>query len=228
MKAALAMNKSIIFDIDGTLLYARGVGRKAFGYAFRTAYGIDYPNVEKLCFIGATDSGLISNMAKECGVESTISREEHFFLALTREIDEELSQKKPLVYEGIPELLGELNRTGFSLGIITGNIRPTAWSKLRHGSIDSCFSFGAYGDDHHKREEITRTAISRAPSDSPVVMMIGDTPLDIHAAKTNNLKAVAVATGWVSAEELAEAGADLVLEDFSDTQRCITRIMEML
>ncbi len=222
------MNKSIIFDIDGTLLYARGIGRKAFGIAFRTAYGIDYPDVEKLCFVGATDSGVVRNMADECGVKNTIAKEEHFFLALTKEIDEELSRKKPLVYEGVPELLEELNITGFSLGIITGNIRATAWSKLRHGSIDSHFSFGAYGDDHHKREKITETAISRAPADSPVSIMIGDTPLDIHAAKTNNLKAIAVATGWVSAKELAEAGADLVLNDFSDTQSCINRIMEML
>jgi phosphoglycolate phosphatase-like HAD superfamily hydrolase len=49
-------------------------------------------------------------------------------------------------------------------------------------------------------------------------VLIGDTPLDIQAAHANGLKAVAVATGWVTAEELAAAGADLVLPDFADTE----------
>ena len=222
------MKSSIIFDIDGTLLYARGIGRDSFGTAFKTAYGIEYPDLSKLCFVGATDTGVIRAMAKECNVKNSPAHEEHFFLTLARELDKALSTSKPLVYDGVPELLAELSRTGFTLGIITGNIRPTAWSKLRHAGIDHCFSFGAYGDDHHKRDKITSTAMDRAPEDAPVAMMIGDTPLDIHAAKTNNLKAIAVATGWVSAEELAEAGADLVLDDFSDTAKCITQILELL
>jgi len=222
------MNRSIIFDIDGTLLYAKGIGRDAFGTAFRAAYGIEYPDVRKICFVGATDSNVIRQMTQECNVRNSPAREEHFFMVLARELDEGLSRNKPLVYQGVPELLSELGNLGFPLGIITGNIRSTAWCKLRHAGIDHCFSFGAYGDDHHQREEITRTAIGRAPAEAPVALMIGDTPLDIQAAKANNITAIAVATGWVSAEELAQAGADLVLDDFSDTHRSIAQIMEML
>lgn len=222
------MNKSIIFDIDGTLLYARGIGRDSFGTAFKTAYGIEYPDLSKLCFVGATDTGIIREMARECNVKNSPAHEEHFFLTLARELDKALSFNKPLVYPGVPDFLNELIKADYKLGIITGNIRPTAWSKLRHAGIDHCFSFGAYGDDHHKRDEITRIAIIRASEKAPVALMIGDTPLDIHAAKANNLVAVAVATGWVSAEELADAGADLVLDDFSDTAKCITQILEML
>ncbi len=222
------INQSILFDIDGTLLYARGVGRDAFGIAFEDAYRVAYPDVEKLCFIGATDSNLVRNMAKECNVETTIAKEEHFFLRLTQLIDAALSKVKPHIYPGVPQLLTELNQAGLPLGIITGNIRPTAWSKLRHSEIDSYFSFGAYGDEHHDRSEITNIAISRAPAATPATMMIGDTPLDIKAAKSNNLVAVAVATGWISAEELADAGADLVLTDFSDTHSTIKKIITLL
>jgi phosphoglycolate phosphatase len=222
------MKHSIIFDIDGTLLYTRGVGRTAFGIAFEVAYGVPYPDVSKICFIGATDSNLIRNMAKECNVENTTAKEEHFYLQLAREIDHDLSINAPHVYQGVPQLLKELNNAGIPLGIITGNIRPTAWSKLRHGKIDSSFRFGAYGDDHHDRDAITKIAVSRAPATAPVAMMIGDTPLDIKAAKANNLIALAVATGWISAEELSDAGADLVITDFSDTQSSIAQIHAML
>lgn len=222
------MRAAILFDIDGTLLYARGVGRVAFSNAFLAAYGQPYPDIAGLCFVGATDSNVVRTMAAACGIPSTPAREEHFFLRLAHDIDAALSQNKPHIYPGIPELIACLSRHGHTLGIITGNVRATAWSKLRHAGLDHAFAFGAYGDDHHDRVAITRIAVSRAPADTAVKMLIGDTPLDVQAAKANGLVAVAVATGWVAAEELASAGADLVLPDFSDTDACIAQLESLL
>ncbi len=216
------MPYALLFDIDGTLLYARGIGRAAFGKAFLEAYGVAYPDVAGLSFVGATDSNVVRVMAEECGVASTPAREEHFFLRLAQEIDAGLAQNKPHVYPGVPELIERLHRRGDALGIITGNVRATAWSKLRHARLDHAFTFGAYGDDHHNRAEIARLALLRSPVRARAV--IGDTPLDVQAAHENGLKAVAVATGWVSAAELALAGADLVIDDFSDTERAVSLI----
>jgi phosphoglycolate phosphatase-like HAD superfamily hydrolase len=222
------VSAAILFDIDGTLLYARGAGRAAFGNAFLSAYGVPYPDVARLNFVGATDSRVVRAMAAECGVPSTPAREEHFFLRLAGDLDAALAVNKPHVYPGIPALLGRLTQRGHALGIATGNIRATAWSKLRHAGLDTAFSFGAYGDDHHEREAIIRIAASRAPSGAVVRMMVGDTPLDISAAKSNGLVAVAVATGWVKADELAAAGADLVAPDFADADVRVGQIESLL
>ena len=222
------MRSAILFDIDGTLLYARGVGRTAFGDAFLAAYGQPYPDLAGLCFVGATDSNVVRTMAAACGIASTPAREEHFFLRLAHDIDEALSRNKPHLYPGVPELITRLSQNGHALGVITGNVRATCWSKLRHAGLDHAFLFGAYGDEHHDRTEIARIAVARAPAGTAVKMMIGDTPLDVQAAKANGLKAVAVATGWVPAEELAAAGADLVLPDFSNTDGCIAQLESLL
>ena len=222
------MRSAILFDIDGTLLYARGVGRTAFGNAFLAAYGVPYPDIAGLCFIGATDSNVVRTMAAACGVVNTPAREENFFFRLACEIDTALAQNKPHLYPGIPDLTDRLNLRGHTLGIVTGNVRATAWSKLRHAGLDHAFTFGAYGDDHHERTEIARIAVSRAPAATPVRMLVGDTPLDVLAAKANGLVAVAVATGWISAEELAAAGADLVLPDFTDTDARIAQLEALL
>lgn len=218
------MRDALLFDIDGTLLYARGVGRAAFGAAFLAAYGRPYPDVGNLCFVGATDSNVVRMMAASCGIISTPAKEEHFFLRLAHDIDAALAQNAPLVFPGVPELISRLNGHGHALGIITGNVRATAWSKLRHAGLDHAFIFGAYGDEHHERSAIAALAITRVPSDATVRILIGDTPLDVQAAHANGLKAVAVATGWVTAEELAAAGADLVVSDFSDTERSIAQL----
>ncbi len=222
------MRSAILFDIDGTLLYARGVGRAAFGTAFQTAYGVPYPDVAGLTFVGATDSAVVRDMAAACGVASTPAREEHFFLLLAQIIDTALSQNRPHIYPGIPELAARLNARGHTLGLVTGNVRATAWSKLRHAGLDHAFAFGAYGDDHHLRPEIARIAISRTPAGAAPRILIGDTPLDIQAAKANGLVAVAVATGWISADDLAAAGADLVLPDFADTDARVAQLENLL
>lgn len=86
---------AILFDIDGTLLYARGLGRTAFGRAFETAYGLSYPDLEELSFVGATDSNVVRNMAAKCGVPNTPAREEHFFLCLAQILDAGLAQTPP-------------------------------------------------------------------------------------------------------------------------------------
>jgi len=222
------MRSALLFDIDGTLLYARGVGRAAFGDAFLAAYGVPYPDVAGLCFVGATDSNVVRTMAAQCGIASTPAREEHFFLLLAREIDAALAKTRPLIYPGVPELVARLNGRGHALGIITGNVRATAWSKLRHAGLDHAFTFGAYGDEHHERSAIAALAIARTPSDATARILIGDTPFDVQAAHANGLKAVTVATGWVKADELASAGADLVLPDFSDTDTSVARLEALL
>jgi phosphoglycolate phosphatase-like HAD superfamily hydrolase len=222
------MRASILFDIDGTLLYARGIGRAAFDVAFKDAYGVPYPDIAGLTFVGATDSAVVRDMAAACGVESTPAREAHFFSLLARIIDGALATNRPHLYPGVPALTRRLNERGHALGLVTGNVRATAWSKLRHAGLDADFSFGAYGDDHHLRPEITRIAISRSPADAAPRMLIGDTPLDVHAAKANGLVAIAVATGWISADELAAAGADLVIPDFADTDARISQLEALL
>ena len=222
------MRTAILFDIDGTLLYARGVGRAAFGTAFEAAYGVPYPDIAGLCFVGATDSNVVRGMAAACGIANTPAREEHFFLRLATAIDAALAVNKPHVYPGVPELTAALNRRGHALGIGTGNVRATDWSNLRHAGLDHAFAFGAYGDDHHLRSEIARIALARVPPDAAARVLVGDTPLDVRAAKDNGLLAVAVATGWVAAEELAAAGADLVIPDFADVDASVAKLEALL
>jgi phosphoglycolate phosphatase len=222
------LRSAFLFDIDGTLLYARGVGRAAFGTAFEAAYGVPYPDIAGLSFVGATDSNVVRGMAAACGIPNTPAREEHFFLRLATAIDAALAANKPHVYPGVLALIDALGRRGHALGVATGNVRATAWSKLRHAGLDHAFAFGAYGDDHHLRSEIARIAIARAPEDATVRVLVGDTPLDIQAAKANGLAAVAVATGWVTAEELAATGADLVIPDFADVESSVAKLGSLL
>jgi phosphoglycolate phosphatase-like HAD superfamily hydrolase len=78
-------------------------------------------------------------------------------------------------------------------------------------------SFGGYGSDSTDRAELTRCAIERAGRilgqrlDPQRILVVGDTPKDIEAARAVEAVTVGVASGSYGEAELRKAGADYVL-----------------
>lgn len=115
-------------------------------------------------------------------------------------------------------------REGWVSSILTGNIAANAEVKLASFGLDSLLdlSVGAYGADGVQRPDLVAVARERirrvygAEQDVPVVL-VGDTPRDVEAALSTGSHVVAVASGIHSQEELAAAGAVVVLPDLSDT-----------
>jgi phosphoglycolate phosphatase-like HAD superfamily hydrolase len=56
------------------------------------------------------------------------------------------------------------------------------------------------------------------------VIVLGDTPLDVEAAHAAGARALGVATGRFSVEELKASGAEFAVQDLSDTRA----VLEML
>lgn len=219
---------AILFDIDGTLMHAKGAGREAFGIAFREAYGVAYPDMEKVSFVGATDLGVVRKMATACGCVSTPGKEEHFSLLMAKRLDDLMDQTPPHRFPRVPEFLGELVKEKAVLGLATGNIRSTAWSKVRHIGVDHFFTFGGYGNDDQDRNKIAFFACSRCPASHRPALLVGDTPRDVEAGHALGIPVLAVGTGWVSMEDLAASGADSILPDFSDIPRTMDVVKKLV
>jgi phosphoglycolate phosphatase-like HAD superfamily hydrolase len=88
-------------------------------------------------------------------------------------------------------------------------------------NLNRFFLFGAYGSDSPDRAELTTLAVEKAARlhDSLTpdqVYVVGDTPLDIAAAKSAGAISVGVATGHYSTDELGAAGANHVLGSLED------------
>ena len=80
----------------------------------------------------------------------------------------------------------------------------------------------AVGCDHEDRTELIRRGAERgaaklsAPLSDCRVVVIGDTPKDVHAAHGIGAVCMAVATGGFSAAQLREAGADRVFANLEE------------
>jgi phosphoglycolate phosphatase-like HAD superfamily hydrolase len=122
------------------------------------------------------------------------------------------------VCPGVRTTLARLHRVGVLLGLVTGNLSEIGWIKMRHAGLDRYFQFGAFAEMGRTRSDLVRLAVRRARGegwirrDSPV-SLVGDHPNDVLAAKLNDIRSIAVATGVVGAAELAKHDPDYLLPD---------------
>ena len=216
----------IFFDIDGTLLYAHGSGREAFRQAFEEALGWEQ-SVEHINFYGATDLDVFRKICAERGEPSTLQMEQAFFERLAPALDEQLQKNSIEIFPNVGSFLEKVSK-GWTLGIVTGNIEATAKLKLKHAGLLEFFDPSGFGCgcDHEDRVEIARHAWERAGKPKRVVL-IGDTPNDIHAANANGMVSIGVATGGFDFQTLEKSGADFVFEDLSDEERLFSILEEV-
>jgi phosphoglycolate phosphatase-like HAD superfamily hydrolase len=215
----------VLWDVDGTLVRTAGHGRYAFEEAFRAVVGRDPEPVD---YAGRTDRQIVQAMLG--GGQGDMPRilEE---LALALELRKEAMAVEGYAYPGVPEVLEELHRRDDVINsLLTGNIQANAVVKVSAFGLEGWLDFdvGAYGSDpHEERSDLVAVARERAAakySEPTGAVLVGDTPLDVRAAKEAGARAVAVATGFADPEELRASGPDVYLDNLSDTAAAVAAI----
>lgn len=212
----------VLFDIDGTILTSGGAGEYALRRGFQAEFGLE-ENLTQVEISGRTDSGIARQVLAKHSLEATPSNLQRFFEAYLRELERELPLRQGRLLPGISTLIHRLHgREDVCIGLLTGNLEKGAHLKLAHYGLGGVFQFGAYADDHHDRNMLGGFALERAASlygrafSPDKTFVIGDTPHDITCARACGARAVAVATGSFSKEELAVHQPDALFEDLGD------------
>jgi len=223
----------VLWDVDGTLVDTAGMGRDAFSEAFEAVVG--RPPEEAVEMAGHTDHQIAMAMLEKAGVEERDLRLprmlDELAAALARKRED--IRRRGHVKPGAAEALAALARTdGVVQSLLTGNVEAGAAVKLAafglEGSLD--LEVGGYGSDPHgARSDLVRIARARTSAKYGVevlpgaTVLVGDTPLDVRAAREAGARSVAVASGPYRARELREA--DAVLEDLRDTEAVVAAVM---
>jgi phosphoglycolate phosphatase-like HAD superfamily hydrolase len=204
------MTRLVLFDIDGTLILTGGAGMKAFAEAFAEEFDLPHAT-EAMDFAGRTDRGLVCQVFRANDIPPTESNFQRFTEAYTQRLAKHLPADNTQPLPGVVELLDAIEAMTAppSLGLLTGNLPLGAELKLTHYHLWDRFEFGAFGDTTEDRNEIAQSAFEDAqgqfPNLSPSeILIIGDTPADIHCAQSINASVLAVATGNFTEAQLAE------------------------
>lgn len=222
----------VLWDIDNTLLYTGGAGSLGMTRAFRDLYGVDdaFGRVE---FSGRTDTAIFRDCARANGFGDDVldAEQRRFADTYIPHLERALIEvPRGHLMPGIAAILAALDaRDDVMQGLGTGNFRRGAEIKLRHFGIDEYFPacVGGFGDDAEERAEVIRIGIERlrsGASGNTRIVIVGDTPHDVAAARANGAYALGVATGRDSVADLLAYGANAALDDLSDIERAIALI----
>lgn len=217
----------VLFDIDGTLVRTGGAGKAAMESALVTAFGATDLR-DEVSYSGRTDVAIGRDLLRVHGIDPSPANQLKLRDTYLAHLPRCLQAKGGEVCPGVPELLAALaGKPGVVLGLLTGNVRAGARTKLAHFGLWDYFACGGFGDEHFDRDDVARSALVAVrehvggevnPSD---VWVIGDTPLDVSCARAIGANAVAVATGWHPADELTGCAPDLFFDDLSDHTRLL-------
>ena len=220
------MTRLLLFDIDGTLLLSGGAGTRALNRTFEELFGVAGA-FTGIPVAGRTDLLILGDALERAGIAADEDVQARFLTRYCEHFEREIHYPGPRkgLMPGVRQLLDRLQETpDVACALVTGNIARAARIKLEHFAIRGYFVGGAYGDDAPRRDDLVPIAVERARRAGVVVdspseaVVIGDTPLDVQCAAASGARAVCVATGSFTEEELQRAGADAVLRDLKDPE----------
>ena len=208
-----------MFDIDGTLL--RGAGphhKEALIEGVRRVTGLT-PSFDGIDTAGKLDLDLIAALLKSAratGDAHEIARESQ-----RAYLENCLQDLSPFVCRGVRDVLVGLAERGAAMALVTGNLSAIGWRKMELAGLREFFRCGAFSEDGATRAQLVHIAGTRAREQGHAaagcrISLIGDHRNDVEAAKANGIRAVAVASGPMPADELRSLGPDVFVECLAD------------
>lgn len=215
--------KLAIFDIDGTLTRTDDLDRQCFVQAFADEFQIKKINTNWAEYGHTTDSGITLQIFQEylgrAPEPEELSRLQRRFADLLHQHYTATPEQFAEI-PGASAMLRQLTQVeDWAIALASGGWRASACLRLSWAGLDIEGLPMAFADDGISREEIVRTAVSRAKAlheqpDFEEIVGIGDGIWDVMTAAQLKLAFVGVASGRQTT--LRDVGVESIVEDFVD------------
>jgi phosphoglycolate phosphatase len=201
-------NKLALFDCDGTLVDSQANICMAMEHAFQ-AKGVEPPLRNAIrrivglslfeimrVLLPDADEALHAEMAEQYRQSYLILREQGL-------------EHEPL-YDGILELLADLDKRGWQLAVATGKSDRGLNRCLDHHGIRDMFISLQTADRHPSKPHpsMVHQALADSGVEAENAVMIGDTVYDIHMGRAAGCRTIGVGWGYHPLDELSAAGAE--------------------
>lgn len=210
-----------LFDIDGTLIHCTDAVHY-FAFCSVLSFVAGKPiNLDGVVTHGNTDVGILRDAFALAGVPEDEWRVQlpemrNMMCSFVNEKRQEICVD---VLPQVRRVLEHLSERGAKLGVATGNLEEIGKRKLEAAQILGMFHFGGWSDAFEHRSDVFRAAreIARFHAGSrAAIVVVGDTPADVQAARRNSLEVIAVASGIYKFEELQVERPELCIRSFEE------------
>ncbi len=187
--------KGIIFDVDGTLTYTNQLIFDSFNHITEKYLSKKFSDEEIIALFGPTEDVILK---KICNDDYESARKDYY--AYYKD-NHSIAQ----LYEGIKSLIIDIKNADILLAIFTGKGRTSALITLNEHGLTEYFDLIVSGDDvinHKPSPEGIIKFLNKNNLNPSDVLMIGDSPSDIIAAKEAGVKIASVVWDSYSEDEV--------------------------
>ena len=217
------MLKYVLFDVDGTLTDPSEGFVNALSYAI-PRMGLT-PPADKRELYALIGPPLITSMKR---VYSLSEEDAARMLRIYREYYSERGLFEAYVYDGIRELLGDLQAGGFILNTVTSKPIEYVERLFAHFDLRRYFTFLAADDlacSRHNKSQVFDYLLENVPDITPEnAIMVGDRKFDVIAAHEKGYRVIGCAWGCAADGELEEAGADFIARTPAEVRQIIASL----
>lgn len=213
------MYQYILFDLDGTLTDPRGGITKSVQYAL-SKMGIEEPDLTALeHFIGPP---LYDEFRRCYDFDDTQAKQA---VAAYRERFSVHGWKENILFDGVPTMLKTLREAGKTLAIASS--KPTLFVE----KILELFEIAPYfnvvsgatldGSISTKAQVVEQALDMLSVKDRKSVVLVGDRMHDVQGARLCDIDCVGVTFGFGGLQELQQAGAKYIVQDFAELMQLL-------
>ncbi len=203
----------IIFDIDGTLTSTNELIFATFNHVTKRYFNKTYSPDELTALFGPTEDQILYEWFKENYEQA---RKEYYVFYET------MHDKLVKPIDGVVELLHLIQQKQIPLGVFTGKGRTSTEITLNKLEIKKYFDLIITGDDvinHKPAADGIQIFLDKFKLDPRQVLMIGDAPADVIAARSAGTNVASVLWDSFAKEEVLRLGSDLyfnTVEELTD------------
>lgn len=223
------MIEAVLFDLDGTLV--------EFNYDYSLARKIV---IARLVEMGV-DRGILSESTPSAlNMENAISfmrskgLSEEKLRLLSNSVYEAVeplelkAASNPVRREGVLELLTWLKGLGVKMAVCTNNCSTASEIILKKTGLKTFFKDVFTRNDVDRLKpfpDILLKACAKLNVHPENTVHIGDSPIDVNAAKNAGIIPIGFVSSLCSAEKLSRAGADLVASSVEELKQLLSRLV---
>lgn len=214
-----------LFDIDGTLMRSRDrVHYESVAASVHRVTGFEI-TLAGVLIHGSTDTAILREACRQAGISDGVleSHYDAILEAMRNSVADRRQELDPELMPGVEEALRHLAQKGALLGVASGNLEAIGWIKIEKAGLREWFRFGGFSDHFPVRSELIAHAAMKARElarekgqGGARICVVGDTLLDIQAARANFLSVIAVATGKYTFDELLRCQPEACVSSLKD------------
>lgn len=210
--------KTILFDLDGTLLDTNELIIQSFQHTYKKHLNKEMPRDKIIQSFGEILQHTMEREFGECCEEALHTYRNfqlsNFYHYIT-------------MHAGVQEALKFLYEKDYKLGVVTSRLNESALKGLKHFDLDVYFGsiIGADDTDRHKPDPTPAfMALEELDGKPQEAMMVGDSPYDVRCGKNAGMTTVAVGWSALPREMYMQHDPDYVVESMEELVALIKKL----